>query len=294
MMPRRLRREVCALILVVAAAVAASCSTVASVFLDLPEKSRQAPEPVRPATLDEVAVSDTVRPPIEATLDPDEVLALLPRDQGGNVDWMAALHEGVIKPRRALPGAEPPPDLDGFRFDFLLKGPNRMFDAAFPHSAHVEWLACESCHTRIFPYRNEPLTMKAVNKGEACGECHGTVAFPATACYKCHTAIPPGEASPHLVRDITFARRADTAAQGLGADAFPPASFPHWVHRIRYRCMACHPSPFEADAGANTITMAGVNAGRACGACHDGSTTFGVLSCNRCHISAEAGQGFAR
>ncbi|TAK03473.1 c-type cytochrome, partial [bacterium] len=48
--------------------------------------------------------------------------------------------------------------------------------------------------------------------------------------------------------DIVFQRE---ARQG----DVPPAVFPHWFHRIRFKCYACHPSIFQMKAGANAITM---------------------------------------
>lgn len=269
-----------------------ACSTAASVFFDTPEKPKQevvAPPPSTAAL--ESASADTTRPPIEATLDTARVLALLPRDEGGHIDWVAALTDGVIDPSRQLPGQEPPPIMDGFRFDFALKGPAAMFDASFPHSTHVQWLTCETCHSRIFVYRDTPITMEMVTKGEACGQCHGAVAFPATNCYRCHAGVSPsGQQNPKLVTDITFTRRVDSTEAETGTETYPPARFAHWVHRIRYRCMACHPTPFEARAGDNSITMADLRAGRACGACHNGDTAFGILQCGRCHVPVEPEQ----
>jgi c(7)-type cytochrome triheme protein len=262
----------------------------ANVFFDLSEPS-SAPE-ARPSAPSAAAVvpQDTVRPPIESTLDPERTLELLPRDAVKNIDWVAAFREGVINPRSVAPGVETP-GVTGFEFDFLIKGPVPMFDALFPHSIHVEWLACKTCHPAIFPYRGDPITMQAVNNGEACGQCHGTVAFPAATCYRCHTAMPPsGEQTPHLVTDIVFERVAtDSGLQRLpGAEAYPPASFAHWVHRIRYRCSACHPTLFKAEAGSNSIVMSEISRGGSCGKCHNGATAFGALECQRCHIPAPA------
>ena len=63
------------------------------------------------------------------------------------------------------------------------------------------------------------------------------------------------------------------------------AVFPHWAHRVRYTCYACHPAIFEMKAGANTITMDAIIAGDSCGVCHNGKTAWGVGfdTCNRCH-----------
>jgi c(7)-type cytochrome triheme protein len=67
----------------------------------------------------------------------------------------------------------------------------------------------------------------------------------------------------------------------------PPAVFPHWVHRVRYKCYACHSAVFEMKAGANPVTMDAIAAGQYCGACHDGKTAWGVGfdTCAWCHIA---------
>ena len=39
--------------------------------------------------------------------------------------------------------------------------------------------------------------------------------------------------------DVTVKR--DTSK----GEAYNPATFPHWIHVIRYRCYACHPAPFK-------------------------------------------------
>lgn len=78
--------------------------------------------------------------------------------------------------------------------------------------------------------------------------------------------------------DIVFPR--DGAAGGMQAVVFP-----HWIHRIRYRCYACHPGLFEMKAGANDVSMAAMAEGKFCGACHNGTVAWaaGVENCNRCH-----------
>lgn len=280
-----------------AVAVVAGCKKAAAVFLDLPvEPARDtqvqpAPAVGAGAPAQGREAQDTVRPrpAIEAVFDPDSALAMLPRDRAGNVDWVAALRDGIIRPRWSMPGEALPSGASGFGFDFLLKGPAPMFDAYFPHSRHVELLSCQSCHPRIFPYRNAPITMDAINRGEACGQCHGKVAFPASTCERCHQkmSMPEGRATPALLGDLTFTRRGDSGAAG----AFPPAQFSHWVHRVRYRCAACHPSPFEARAGANAITMTEMQKGRQCGRCHDGRAAFPLAECNRCHVPARSREG---
>ena len=79
--------------------------------------------------------------------------------------------------------------------------------------------------------------------------------------------------------DIVFARK-EGSAGGIA-----PAVFPHWLHRMQYRCYACHDEPFKMKAGSNAITMDAINNGKMCGVCHDGKTAFGptVNTCSRCH-----------
>ena len=33
--------------------------------------------------------------------------------------------------------------------------------------------------------------------------------------------------------------------KGKAEQNYPPATFPHWIHSIRYRCFACHPAVFS-------------------------------------------------
>ena len=65
----------------------------------------------------------------------------------------------------------------------------------------------------------------------------------------------------------------------------PPAVFPHWIHRIRYKCYACHPGLFKMKAGADTVTMQAIGEGKFCGACHNGGPASAVAidTCNSCH-----------
>jgi c(7)-type cytochrome triheme protein len=66
----------------------------------------------------------------------------------------------------------------------------------------------------------------------------------------------------------------------------PPARFPHWVHRIRYKCYACHPTPFPMKAGATDVTMDAIREGKFCGRCHNGKIAWEVSfdTCSRCHV----------
>lgn len=68
-----------------------------------------------------------------------------------------------------------------------------------------------------------------------------------------------------------------------------PVVFPHWFHRIRFRCKVCHAElGFRMRAGANQIRMTDIIDGKFCGACHDGETAWSVENCDLCH-SGKAG-----
>lgn len=63
-----------------------------------------------------------------------------------------------------------------------------------------------------------------------------------------------------------------------------PAVFPHWFHRIRFRCKVCHADlGFQFKAGGNKINMAKIIEGKFCGACHNGEVAWSVENCDMCH-----------
>jgi c(7)-type cytochrome triheme protein len=63
-----------------------------------------------------------------------------------------------------------------------------------------------------------------------------------------------------------------------------PVVFPHWFHRIRYRCKACHADlGFKFKAGGNEINMVKIIDGQFCGACHNGEIAWSIENCNMCH-----------
>ena len=68
-----------------------------------------------------------------------------------------------------------------------------------------------------------------------------------------------------------------------------PAIFPHWFHRVRFRCKVCHADlGFKFKAGGNEINMVKIIDGQFCGACHNGDIAWSVENCNLCH-SAKPG-----
>ncbi|HSD60238.1 MAG TPA: c(7)-type cytochrome triheme domain-containing protein [Burkholderiales bacterium] len=68
-----------------------------------------------------------------------------------------------------------------------------------------------------------------------------------------------------------------------------PVVFPHWFHRVRFRCKVCHADlGFKMKAGGNEINMVKIIDGEYCGACHNGEIAWSVENCNLCH-SAKPG-----
>lgn len=63
-----------------------------------------------------------------------------------------------------------------------------------------------------------------------------------------------------------------------------PVVFPHWFHRIRFRCKVCHADlGFKFEAGGNQIDMLKIVDGEFCGACHNGDVAWSVENCDLCH-----------
>jgi len=64
----------------------------------------------------------------------------------------------------------------------------------------------------------------------------------------------------------------------------PPVVFPHWFHRIRFRCKVCHADlGFKFKAGGTGINMLKIIDGYYCGACHNGEIAWSVENCTLCH-----------
>lgn len=63
-----------------------------------------------------------------------------------------------------------------------------------------------------------------------------------------------------------------------------PPIFPHWFHRIRFKCKICHADlGFRFKAGGDKINMAKIINGEFCGACHNGEIAWSVENCQMCH-----------
>lgn len=89
---------------------------------------------------------------------------------------------------------------------------------------------------------------------------------------------------------ISHAEYGDVVINNYSEEAgMRPVIFPHWFHRIRFRCKVCHADlGFKFEAGGNDISMLKIIDGEYCGACHNGEVAWSVESCNLCH-SAKPG-----
>lgn len=77
--------------------------------------------------------------------------------------------------------------------------------------------------------------------------------------------------------DIVMNRSSD-------ANGVAPVVFPHWFHRIRYRCKVCHGDlGFALKSGADDVTMLSIIDGQYCGACHNGDAAWSSERCDLCH-----------
>jgi c(7)-type cytochrome triheme protein len=112
---------------------------------------------------------------------------LVRNNDGNRVDWVKSLTESRITPRfdRNDPNAKPMVmDMNIVR---EVKG--SMPDVVYPHKQHTEWLDCSNCHPAIFvPQKGaNQISMASILLGQACGVCHGKVAFPVSDCRRCHS-----------------------------------------------------------------------------------------------------------
>ena len=98
---------------------------------------------------------------------------------------------------------------------------------------------------------------------------------------------------------ITMAREygdiyMDATKESMRKSEVGAVVFPHWFHRIRYKCKVCHENIFIMKKGANNISMRRIMEGEACGTCHNGTIAWEALYCERCHsapLDETAGPG---
>lgn len=63
------------------------------------------------------------------------------------------------------------------------------------------------------------------------------------------------------------------------------ATFPHKAHTMWMACTACHTGIFEMEKGKAKMTMAGMNEGQWCGACHGKVAIPELTACAACHTA---------
>jgi c(7)-type cytochrome triheme protein len=83
-----------------------------------------------------------------------------------------------------------------------------------------------------------------------------------------------------VLGDVPLRRTGADSAEGR-----PTAVFPHWRHRLFFRCNVCHPAIFPMKGGETAVTMDDFQEGKYCGVCHNGRIAWGVSisTCARCH-----------
>jgi len=116
--------------------------------------------------------------------------SVLPRTAVGDIDWVSAIREGILKPKGSIDPAAPAQDaILNLDIVFNISQAYPVPNVVFPHAPHTMWLTCNNCHPSIFLMKQgaNPVSMDRIIRGEYCGRCHGVVAFPFTDCLRCHS-----------------------------------------------------------------------------------------------------------
>ncbi|MBI5275357.1 MAG: c-type cytochrome [Burkholderiales bacterium] len=140
----------------------------------------------RPPTEDQI--HDPANDGTQALQPPLTAFGDLPKSNAGNrVDWVKSLNQGKIVPRADRTDPKAAPAVMDLNIVREVKG--SMPDVVYPHKQHTEWLDCSNCHPAIFkPQKGaNQISMAGILLGEACGVCHGKVAFPVSECRLCHS-----------------------------------------------------------------------------------------------------------
>lgn len=134
----------------------------------------------------------------------------------------------------------------------------------FRHTTHVKKQECGACHNAIFMTSGNPkFSMADMEKGKSCGACHnGKAAFSLSSCTTCHP-----------VKDKVF------AIKYAGK-----TTFSHTSHITLFKCGECHTKYYPVARSKVRVSMAEMENGKSCGACHDGKNAFSVKeNCATCH-----------
>lgn len=150
-------------------------------------------------------------------------------------------------------------------------------EAIFKHEPHLAKLnnKCRTCHSNKTITGARNVTMAQMEKGRSCGACHdGKKAFAVTGdCGKCHKGMTAPKTVAFKIKGV--------------ADA----AFSHDLHLSMYKCADCHSKLFQYKAGAKRYTMADMDKGKSCGACHNGKDAFtSAGDCGKCHPGLKPGK----
>ncbi len=128
--------------------------------------------------------------------EPGEAMVDFPMDKNGLIDWVKAIQQGYVNPRKSKNGEEfgGKEVMQEMDMDIIMEQTASMPHVRFPHLAHTQWLACSNCHSEIFiPQKDaNPVSMEKILKGEYCGRCHDKVSFPIFNCERCHSVPHDG------------------------------------------------------------------------------------------------------
>lgn len=133
----------------------------------------------------------------------------------------------------------------------------------FSHVKHLKSMQCSACHNALYKTGpNKSVSMAEMDKGKSCGACHnGGKAFALAKCDGCHPAP----------KQVVF------KVKETG-----PTVFSHSKHVEMYSCSACHTKLYPLGSG-KAVTMAAMEKGKSCGACHNAKEAFAVAQCEKCH-----------
>ncbi|WP_191965662.1 c(7)-type cytochrome triheme domain-containing protein [Oryzomonas sagensis] len=129
---------------------------------------------------------------------------------------------------------------------------------------------CKMCHNAIYDLKaHRHFTMAEMEKTKSCGACHsGVKAFSVATekdCAKCH--------------------KGKTQDKVYKVKGVSDAVFGHTFHVAKTggACKSCHGGKIFSGK-TRGVTMAEMEKGKTCGACHNGTKAFTVAgNCNRCH-----------
>jgi len=85
---------------------------------------------------------------------------------------------------------------------------------------------------------------------------------------------------------LSFAKKSDIEFPAVAGEG--KVTFSHEIHteKNKMACKECHPALFQTKKGADVLKMADMEAGKNCGACHNGEKAFSVkdqAKCGNCH-----------